>query len=243
MFMKNKTVRMFWTRGLGLISVFVATVFLVAGCARKTKEITAECILSEQQIADALAYGKQNAEQTDYEFLTPWSISQGYNQGQGRVTYFSPFLRVAQIGRNEAKRHHDVNLSIVKKILQPCADTVDFLIMAYGDDPTFGRRIKVYLQCDNRIIQPSYVRFPPYAEFNRDYYNVVSGEAKFPRAEIAKNSTVTVVVEIHPQEEKGAVEEKGHEHEKEHEHVVVSGTPPLDKPVINKYTFDLSKYR
>jgi len=210
---------------------------LFSGCAREKKPTVN---IDEKLLQEAIEYGKVKAGMSNYEFMEPWSVYLGYEIGKGRVVYFTPFLQAAQLAKNAAEKNLKPDINIIKKAIAAKSDTLNFLVLTYGNEPDTSKRMKVFLICDKTRIEPVFAHFPPFGEFNRDYYQQINGEVRFPRKDIPENATVKLCIEIFPKMEK---DDKHHEDEHHHhESEIVVGQQTQDH-IITEFVFNLSKYR
>jgi len=169
-------------------------ILIVVGCEKK-KEIILP--LNPKEIEEALSYGKQNKDLSFLEFTKDWSIDLGYEEGKGRMTILTPFLRIALLGQKAAKLHQKVDYKLVKLALEEEIGIIHFIGQVYGDTPTFGRKVKIYLKTNGKEIQPYYLYVSPYAEIARDYYNIAKTEVKFRKSDIPSTAKeITVVVKF-----------------------------------------------
>lgn len=211
---------------------------LFSCCSRKH---TAEKFVDEKMLKEAIEYGKSKAGTTIYEFTQPWSVYLGYEVGKGRATYLSPFLQAAQLAKNAAEKNLEPDINIIRKVVMSKMDTLNFLVTTYGDEPDASRRLKAYLLYDNKKIEPVYSHFPPYGEFNRDYYQQINGEVRFPLTGIPRNAIVKLCIEFLPKEEKEKRQYHHHEGHEEETFITVGKVPP--EHIITEFVFDLSKYK
>ncbi len=221
-----------------IISVFVAVVALsFSGCIRSRQQT--ETGLSDVMLQEAIEYGKSKSGLSDYEFMEPWSIYLGYEIGKGRAVYYTPFLHAAHLAKNAADRRLKPDMNIIRKAVSSKANTINFLVSIYGNEPDSPRRIRTYLKYNGIKISPVYSYFPPYGEFNRDYYQQINGEVRFQRKQIPENAKVKLCVEILPSEKK----EESHLHEHNHHEstITVGEQPPAH--IETEFVFNLSQYR
>ncbi|MGC9065072.1 MAG: hypothetical protein ACP5JO_00375 [Candidatus Ratteibacteria bacterium] len=218
------------------IVILMAGVLFV-GCSREQKP---SINIDEKLLQEAIEYGKSKAGVSNFEFMEPWSVYLGYEIGKGRAVYFTPFLHAAQIAKNAAEKHLKPDINIIKKAVAAKSNTLNFLILTYGNEPDTPRRMKAYLIYDKTRVEPVYAHFPPFGEFNRDYYQQINGEVRFSRKDIPENATVKLCIEIIPREEK---EQKHQEHEhRHHESEIVVGQQ-VQQHIITEFVFNLSKYK
>lgn len=217
------------------ILIFVAIVVLTfSACSKKNQKI--EQLINHALLQEAIEYGKSKAGTPDYEFMEPWSIYLGYEIGKGRAVYYTPFLHAAHLAKNAAERRLKPDINIIRKAVTSKANTINFLVTTYGNEPDAPRRIRAYLMYKNTRITPIYSHFPPFGEFNRDYYQQINGELRFPREQISENTVVKLCVEILPSEKKDL-----HEHH-HHESIITVGEQPPEHPKA-EFIFNLSQYR
>ncbi|MGC8804732.1 MAG: hypothetical protein ACP5QD_02175 [Candidatus Ratteibacteria bacterium] len=210
---------------------------LFFGCSREQKP---SINIDEKLLQEAIEYGKSKAGVSNFEFMEPWSVYLGYEIGKGRAVYFTPFLHAAQMAKNAAEKHLKPDINIIKKAVAAKSNTLNFLILTYGNEPDTPRRMKAYLIYDKTRVEPVYAHFPPFGEFNRDYYQQINGEVRFSRKDIPENATVKLCIEIIPREEK---EQKHQEHEhRHHESEIVVGQQ-VQQHIITEFVFNLSKYK
>lgn len=222
-----------------ITTIFITLVVFVcflSGCARKKQSLSET--IDDQTLQEAIEYGKSKAGLSIYEFMEPWSVYLGYEIGKGRAVYYTPFLQAAQLAKNAAEKKLKPDINIIKKVVSSKMDTINFLVTTYGDEPDISKRIKVYLMFNNTKIEPVYQHFPPFGEFNRDYYNQINGEVRFPAKNIPKNATVKLCLEISKKQEKEEIDHHGHHHESE---ITVGQVVP--EHIHTEFTFDLSKYK
>jgi len=218
--------------------IFAAAILLIfSGCSREN--IQTKTVIDDNLLQEAITYGKSKAGVSDYEFMEPWSIYLGYEVGKGRVVYYTPFLHAAHLAKNAADKHLKPDINIIKKAVSSKANTLNFLILVYGNDPEAPRRIHTYLIYNNMKIEPVYKHFPSYGEFNRDYYQQINGEVRFPRKGIPDNATVNLCVEILPSEKEH--KEDVHEHHNDESTITVG--EQISQHTKSVFTFNLSKYR
>jgi len=209
---------------------------LFSGCSKEKKP---SVNIDEKLLQEAIEYGKSKAGVSNYEFMEPWSVYLGYEIGKGRAVYFTPFLHAAQMAKNAAEKNLKPDINIIRKAVAAKSNTLNFLILTYGNEPDASRRIKAYLIYDKTRVEPVYAHFPPFGEFNRDYYQQINGEVRFSKKDIPENAIVKLCIEILPKEEK---EQKPHEHEHHHESEIVVGQQ-VQQHIITEFIFDLSKYK
>ena len=173
------------------IAIFLI-LLLYTGCSRKEKKIVLP--LSEEEIQQAIEYGRKRAKLTFIEFAKDWTIDLGYEEGKGMATLITPFLRVALIGKKAAELGQKVDRKLIHMALEKEIGYIHFKLQLYGDTPTFGRELKIYLEYKGKKIFPSYLHLPPYSEFTRDYYNVVKGDVKFAKSGIPDDARIKLVV-------------------------------------------------
>ena len=171
-------------------------IFLI-GCEKK-KENNAKLPLSDEEIKEAIEYGKKNVSLTYTEFTKKWAVDLGYNRGKGRAVLITPFLRVALIGKKAAKYNEKIDYSLIKKVLLKDADKLYFDVMLFGDFPEFGRTVKARLKCNGREFSPLYLYFPPYSQISRDYTQIVTGRIKFSKDDVPDNCKIILIVTFCP---------------------------------------------
>ncbi len=220
---------------VSLLMIIAIVLGFFYGCTCK-KQTSSETI-DEQFFQEAIQYGKSKAGIPTYEFMEPWSIYLGYEVGKGRAVYLSPFLQIAQLAKNAEEKKLKPDINIIKKAVTSKLNTLNFLITTYGNEPDTSRRIKAYLLFNNIRIEPVYAHFPPYGEFNRDYYQQINGEVRFLSKDIPRNATVKLCIEILPQKEK----RKHHDHHDHESEIVVGEVVP--EHILTEFVFDLSKYK
>lgn len=208
-------------------------------CCCSKKQSPVETI-DEKMLQEAIEYGKSKAGLSTYEFTEPWSVYLGYEVGKGRAVYVSQFLQAAQLAKNAAEKNLKPDINIIRKVVANKSKTLNFLVTTYGNEPDTSRRIKSYLIYNNKKIEPVYSHFPPFGEFNRDYYHQINGEVRFLSTDIPQNARVILCIEIVPPKEK---REKQNSHDgHKHESQITVGKIPPENPVA-EFVFDLSKYR
>ncbi|MCM8786353.1 MAG: hypothetical protein NC827_06320 [Candidatus Omnitrophica bacterium] len=195
--------------------IFGFIISFLFGCSKG--KINLEEVLSSEQINEAINYGKENVSLTFTEFTEKWSVGYEYEYGKGRATLITPFLRVALISKIAAEKHQKVNMKIINMALKEFSDKIYFKVALFGNYATFGRTARLYLEYNNKKIQPISYYMSPYSQFTRDYYHISEGEVKFSNKGIPKDAKVKLVVIFKPYED-----------EKEKECV---------------FEFDLSKYK
>jgi len=221
-----------------IFSIFTAAILLIfSGCSKEN--IQTKTVIDDKLLQEAIIYGKSKAGVSDYEFMEPWSVYLGYEVGKGRVVYYTPFLHAARLAKNAVDKHLEPDINIIRKAVSSKAGTINFLILVYANDPEASRRIYTYLIYNNIKIEPVYKYFPPYGEFNRDYYQQINGEVRFPRKGIPDDAIVKLCVEILPSEKKN--KEDMHEHHKDESTITVGEQAP--EHTKSEFTFNLSKYR
>jgi len=193
---------------------------LLAGCA-KNKEV--KIPLTPEEIKEAIVYGEKNAFITFTEFTEKWTIDYGYEQGKGKATLITPFLRVALLAKNAKEKGQKLDMKIVNLALKDMSDKIIFRITIYGDYPTFGKTAKFYLEYNGKKINPISSYTSLYSQFARDYTHISEGEVKFLNKEIPKDAKVKLIVSYFPFE---------FETEKE-----------KPKETICTFEFNLSKYK
>ena len=171
-------------------------IFLI-GCEKK-RENNAKLPLSDEEIKEAIEYGKKNVSLTYTEFTKKWAVDLGYNKGKGRAVLITPFLRVALIGKKAAKYNEKIDYSLIKKVLSKDADKLYFDVMLFGDFPEFGRTVEARLKYNGREIFPVYLYFPPYSQISRDYTQIATGRIKFPKDDLPDNCKIILIVTFYP---------------------------------------------
>lgn len=181
--------------------IFLIGIFLVfaGGCSRKEENI--QLPLSKEEIEEALNYGKEKSSLSLTEFTEGWTVDLGYEFWKGRAVLITPFLRVALIGRKAAKVGEKPDYNVVKIALRDEVGKLHFRVSLYGDTPTFGRGVDFVLKFDNKEKKPIYKFIPSYSQFTRDYYNVVTGEVKFSKKGISRNSVVKLIAIFPPEKD------------------------------------------
>ncbi|MCM8821301.1 MAG: hypothetical protein NC831_00575 [Candidatus Omnitrophica bacterium] len=207
------------------------------GCSGKKQSFVQN--IDDKTLQEAIEYGKSKAGVSAYEFMEPWSVYLGYEFGKGRAVYLSPFLQAAQIAKNAKEKRINPDINIIKKVVATKLNTLDFLVTTYGNEPDAPRRTKAYLIYNNMKIDPIYSHFPPYSEFNRDYYHQINGEVRFSARDIPRNAIVKLYIEIAPKKEK---KEEQHRNHHDHEHEIVVGKVAPER-ILTEFVFDLSKYK
>lgn len=179
--------------------IFFLSIFLLfAGCSKKEKLVIP---LSEKEIEEAIKYGEENSNLTFTEFVEKWTIDYGYEQGKGKATLITPFLRVALLSKNAAEKNQKIDMKLVNLALKDMADKIVFKVTLYGDYPTFGRTAKFYIEFNNKKIYPISSFMTPYSQFARDYTHISEGEVKFPNKDIPKDAKIKLVVNYKPYED------------------------------------------
>lgn len=197
--------------------ILIGVSLLIVGCSKEKKEV--KIPLSEKEIEEAISYGEKNASMTFTEFTSNWTIDYGYEQGKGRATLITPFLRVALLAKNAVEKNQKIDMKLINLALKDTADKIIFKVTLYGDYPTFGRTTKFYLEYNNKKIEPLSFYMSPYSQFARDYTHISEGEVKFSKKEIPEDAKVKLIVEFKPYENKES------------------------KPTTCTFEFDLSKYK
>ncbi|MCM8767822.1 MAG: hypothetical protein NC921_03440 [Candidatus Omnitrophica bacterium] len=197
------------------IIFFVVIGVLLLSCEKE--KINIEKILSQEEINEAMNYGKENASLTFTEFTEKWSVGYEYEYGKGRATLITPFLRIALISKNAAEKNQKVSMKILNMAIKDFSDKIHFRVSLFGNYPTFGRTAKFYLEYNNKKIQPISFYMSPFSQFTRDYYHISEGEVKFSNKGIPKDAKIKLIAVFKP-----------YENEEEKECV---------------FEFDLSKYK
>jgi len=152
--------------------------------------------LSEEEIQEAITYGKSRAQLTANELLQDWTVDLGYEQGRGRAVLITPFARVALLAWQAAKTGGDLNRQLVEIALREQARFFHFRVSLYGDEPGFCRKARFTLNWNGKKIEPTSGYVPAYGDFTRDYYVVATGDIKFPRTSIPSDAEVRLEVTI-----------------------------------------------
>ncbi|MCM8771669.1 MAG: hypothetical protein NC922_01125 [Candidatus Omnitrophica bacterium] len=198
-----------------LLIISISLIIIFSGCFKK-REIT-NLPLSPQEIEEAINYGRTKANLTFTEFTEKWTIDYGYEQGKGKVTLITPFLRIALLSKNATEKRQKIDMKVINLALKDIADKIVFKVTLYGDYPTFGRTAKFYLEYNNKKIQPLSAFMSPYSQFARDYTHISEGEVKFSNQGIPKTAKVKLFVVFIPYEK--------------------------EKETTCSFEFDLSKYK
>ena len=136
-----------------------------------TEEVSIEELVSAAKRHNSVGIAYTYNEPTIFiEFAKDWTIDLGYEEGKGMATLITPFLRVALIGKKAAELGQKVDRKLIHMALEKEIGYIHFKLQLYGDTPTFGRELKIYLEYKGKKIFPSYLHLPPYSEFTRDYY-------------------------------------------------------------------------
>ncbi len=233
----GKFIKMKITKFHIVASVFIGLIsFTFFGCS--TNKNQTEITIPDDLLYHAIEYGKSKAGMSDYEFMEPWSVYLGYAKGKGSVVYYTPFLHAARLAKNAAEKHLEPNMDIIRKAVSSKAKTLNFFVSVYGSDPLASRRIVTHLEYNNIRIDPVYSHFPPYADFNRDYYYQISGEVRFPRELIPQDAIVKLCIEIFPPEKNK--KENAHDNHLHGESTITIDQQPATK---TEFIFNLSKYQ
>ncbi|MGC8977069.1 MAG: hypothetical protein ACP5OB_05535 [Candidatus Ratteibacteria bacterium] len=178
--------------------LFFGLILLLNGCGKKSNET--KIPLTQKEIEEAINYGEKNASMTFTEFTNNWTVDYGYEQGKGRATLITPFLKVALLSKNAKEKNQKLDMKIVNLALKEIADKIVFRVTLYGDYPTFGRTAKFYLEFNNKKIQPISSYMSPYSQFARDYTHISEGEVKFLKDQIPEDAKVKLSAIFKPYE-------------------------------------------
>ncbi len=168
---------------------------------------------------DSQLEGKQIALTFDsgWEYDQTRQLLQVLEDYQVRATFF---LRAGWV-----EDHPDLALEIAGKGHQ-----IESHSLAHGH---MGSMTREQMEADTLAANEIYQRVlgiapamfrPPYGEFNRDYYQQINGEVRFPRKGIPDDATVKLCVEILPSEKKN--KEDMHEHHKDESTITVGEQAP-----------------
>lgn len=172
--------------------VIMLIVFLFSGCkALPDRELP----LTEEEISEAIEYGRQGADLTMSEFVSDWTVSLGYGHGLGKAVIITPFLRTAIISKNAAETGRRLDMAVVNGALIEADGLIHFEVDLYGRSAGFGRTAEFHLDYAGEKIEPVYAYMPSFSQFTREYLHVVSGRVRFPAASIPEDASVVLVAE------------------------------------------------
>lgn len=128
----------FWV--LFLISVFSQNVYAIYYS------------LSEEQIKQAIEYGKKNKETDDVTFLDEWvSVS---DDGYEWAVVYTKFSTVAYEARQALLASRKLSEKRIVQIISDREDTLSFHVILYGDSPDFAKDYYAVLVYKDKPVQP-----------------------------------------------------------------------------------------
>ena len=178
-------------------------VSFLCGCSRQKSQQVA--LLPEEVIKQAVEYGRLRASLTANELLEPWTVDLGYEQGKGRATIITPFVRVALLAWQAARKGQNVSEEVLRIALREQSGVVHFRVSLYGDEPNFCRKARFRLLFDGKSLEPISSYVPAYGDFTRDYYIVATGDVKFKGQDIPEKAQLQLEVVIPAVKEKSEI--------------------------------------
>lgn len=154
--------------------------------------------LSEEDIQEAIQYGKDNQD-TDYlEFFKDWRVDLGYGTGSARIV--TVFSKIAF----EAKSSPDEDVSVasedIEKMREELKGKLAFGVALYGETRDFAQNADAVIIHEGETIQPMESRPAVKAEPTHSWPNPPSYRAicyyYFNVGNIDPNGIITLVVSI-----------------------------------------------
>ena len=173
--------------------VFFLFLFLSLGsCGRKPEEVSYEWKLREDEIEEAVNFGKRNKDLLFIDFQREWFVDLGYDKGSAVV--YTPFYRVALLSYNSAQEKSSLPYSLVNKVAIESARHLSFTVSLRSmDEEKLKSYSQFYIKCGEKIIKPEFCHVYPVVGTGRDYMCVNEVNLKFLAKDIPRKEKITLV--------------------------------------------------
>ncbi len=157
--------------------------------------------LSEEDVKDAVQYGKDNKNAGYLEFFKDWRADLGYGAGSARV--ITPFSKIAF----EAKHAEDegVDREVIEEILKESKGRLAFGVSVYGEARDFAQNASAVLIQGKKTVKPVESRPVMKAEVTDSWPNPPAYRAicyfYFSTKGIDLEGTVALVVSVADQKD------------------------------------------
>lgn len=157
--------------------------------------------LNEEDVKDAVQYGKDNKDAGYLEFFKDWRVDLGYGAGSARV--ITPFSKIAF----EAKHGEDegVDHEVIEEILKESKGRLAFGVSVYGEVRDFAQNASAVLIQGEKTVKPVESRPVMKAEVTDSWPNPPAYRAicyfYFSTKEIDPEGTVALVVSVPDQKD------------------------------------------
>ena len=175
--------------GLALSSLLLLS---LTSCGRKSEEVSSEWKLKEEEIEEAINFGKKNKGQLFIDFQREWSVDLGYDKGSAVV--YTPFYRVALLSYNSAREKSSLPYSLVNKVNIESARHLSFMVSLRSmDEEKLKGYSQFYIKCGGKIIKPESSYVHPVIGTGRDYLCVNEVNLKFLAKDISRKGKIVLV--------------------------------------------------
>ncbi|MEE9200961.1 MAG: hypothetical protein V3V45_05910 [Candidatus Brocadiales bacterium] len=152
--------------------------------------------LDEQDVKEALEYGRDRRDLPHPEVLKKWRVDLGY--GVGSASVVTPFGRLAILSKEMAGRFREPTEGEIKEALGELKGRLVFGCSLYGDDLSFADEYDVTLLYKDKKLKPSEKETPGSAKFTRSYPESPRYWAlcffKFDMPDLDPNAKVTLIL-------------------------------------------------
>lgn len=124
--------------------------------------------INSDVIKEAQQYGKVHMHSNLEDFLGPWvsyeERAERLNETAEHAYLYTNFLLIATDAREKSLHGQNVDLADSERILNNYAGTLSFSVVLYGSEVHFGRKTKVIIKQNEKVIKAYQVAIPLEAE-------------------------------------------------------------------------------
>ncbi|MFQ5862772.1 MAG: hypothetical protein ACE5IC_06575 [Candidatus Brocadiales bacterium] len=177
---------------------FFSTLFLM-WCLSSSSPSEAVLIdLAEEDIQEAIQYGRDNKDASYLEFFKGWRVDLGYGTGSARI--ITAFSKIAFEAKHSPSDDVRLDPKDVEEILEDLKDRLAFGVALYGETRDFAQEASAVIIYEGETIQPVESRPSTKAEATHSWPQPPSYRAicyyYFNVDRIDPNGVVTLVVSV-----------------------------------------------
>ena len=181
-----RTKMVIWAMGIILLAVWTAPAIAVYQR------------LTQEQIDEAIKFGKRNVNTDMLEFLREWGIGLGPDKGDAII--ITEFLALALAAREYAARGSELDKFEIEDTMAKSSGKLVFRVTTYGNTMDFAKEYTAYLKPAGKVIPATYWTNSdgePYGDGKAQPAFVADSDFFFASEGIDPKSNLTLTVQDH----------------------------------------------
>jgi hypothetical protein len=175
-----------WAMGIVLFSVWT------------TPAIALYQRLTQEQIDEAIKFGKRHVNTDTIDFLREWGMGLGPDKGDAII--ITEFLALALAARDYAARGGELDRFEIEDTLAKSSGKLVFRVTTYGNSMDFAKEYTAYIKPGGKIVPATYWTNSdgePYGDGKTKPAFVADSDFFFPSEGIDPSSSLTLTVQDH----------------------------------------------